>query len=900
MTTTPDEHEARESVRARLAEAARADYEITGELGRGGMGWVFLGRDRRLGRLAALKVLPPFDALRPASVERFRREAETAARLSHAHIVPIYGAGGDLATPYFAMAYVEGETLATRLAREGALPLAEGLRIAREVGSALAYAHRQGVVHRDIKPQNVLLERDSGRALVADFGIARATTGERMTMTGAALGTPGYMAPEQAAGSGDVDARTDQYALGVLCFEMMTGKRFESVDGGAWPTSATAVRRAVRHARPDLPGAVADAIARATAVRRDDRWSDVDALLAALGAVASGSGVVPRVSSRTWWYGGAVVALVLAAAALVLRGRLGARLGPEAVSAGAPKIALMTFDGDSAAVDSLGRALQFELEGFSSVPVADRRSFAPPRGAGPLAPEVHEAARRAGASWILYGLVAARGGAREVQVRAIEVATGRVTELGHAPAPAMDGVTVDSIVLLLVHSRVGEELGFTTAGAATPASPEAIRAYSAAEEAFRKADYQTAVREYDRVARLDTSFALAEYKRFLAALQSEPTEDTLRAAVAAMRRIVTRAGLREGERRLLGAYLVLFDGHDVARAESQLRQLIAEDSTFLDGWFALGEVRYHFGALAGLPPDSAVAAFNHALALWPNAAPALMHLIALELWLGRDQAADTNIARYLAIDSLSTVGHAIALGKTVLRGSIREQEAVLRRLGSLEERVLVFSAIAGATIARDRRDLINARLAFEELARPGRSMPMRRIGANFALATLLAEGRYSDFARDLERYRSELPGDADLPRWRTPAAGLGFGGGARPEVADIGALRAIDPMAAPFHPFATAWPERYELAKLQLARGDTAGALRFFEAQDFVASVGDIVVRGPVWLARGRILLARKDRSGAERYFRRAADLLRYAEPPWDTLFVAARTELRGLGVTIR
>ena len=667
------------------------------------------------------------------------------------------------------------------------------------------------------------------------------------------------------------------------------------------------MRREARRSRPDLPAALADAIARATSLRRDDRWPDVDAFLTALEAVSGARGLAPH-TGRAWWYGGAAAALVLAAVALVLRGRLGARLGPEAVSAGAPKIALMTFDGDSAAVDSLGRALQFELEGFSSVPVADRRSFAPPRGAGPLAPEVHEAARRAGASWILYGLVAARGGAREVQVRAIEVATGRVTELGHAPAPAMDGVTVDSIVLLLVRSRVGEELGFTTAGAATPASPEAIRAYSAAEEAFRGADYQTAVREYDRVARLDTSFALAEYKRFLAALQSEPTEDTLRAAVAAMRRIVTRAGLRESERRLLGAYLTLFDSADVAGAERQLRRLVAEDSTFLDGWFALGEVRYHFGALAGLPPDLAVAAFSHALDLWPDAAPALMHLIALELWLGRDQAADTNIARYLAIDSVSTVGRAIALGRTVLRGSIREQKAVLRRLGSLEERVLVFSAIAGATIARDRSDLINARQAFEELARPGRSMPMRRIGANFALATLLAEGRYTDFLRELAGYRAALPVDPDLRRWSMRTVGLGFGGRSVPQVTDTAtdlagherALRQIDPMAAPFRPFASAWPERYLLARLKLAQGDTTRALELFEAQDFVASVGDAVVRGPVWLARGRILAAQGDRNGAERYLRRALDLLRYAEPPWDAVRDSAITELRGLGVAVR
>jgi serine/threonine-protein kinase len=201
-------------------------YSLERELGRGGMGIVYLAREVRLDRPVALKLFPPELAAQPALRERFLREARTAARLSHPHIVQIYGV--DEAGPFvfFAMAYVDGETLGSRVRRRGPLPPSEAARMLREVAWALAYAHEQGVVHRDVKPDNILLETATGRALVADFGIAglRHDAGEPGgEVTGELIGTPEFMSPEQAAGR-PADARSDLYALGVVAFYALSGR----------------------------------------------------------------------------------------------------------------------------------------------------------------------------------------------------------------------------------------------------------------------------------------------------------------------------------------------------------------------------------------------------------------------------------------------------------------------------------------------------------------------------------------------------------------------------------------------------------------------------------------------------------------------------------------------------
>jgi len=205
-----------------LQEAMAGHYALERELGRGGMGVVYLARDVRLDRPVAIKLLPPELAAHDKLRDRFMFEARTAARLSHPHIVPIHAVDVVRGYVFYVMSYVDGETLAERVGNRGPLPPREASRVLREVAGALAAAHRQGVVHRDVKPGNILLERATGRAMVTDFGIARPTDGGD-TAAGELLGTPEYMSPEQAAGD-PVDARSDLYSLGVVGYYMVSGQ----------------------------------------------------------------------------------------------------------------------------------------------------------------------------------------------------------------------------------------------------------------------------------------------------------------------------------------------------------------------------------------------------------------------------------------------------------------------------------------------------------------------------------------------------------------------------------------------------------------------------------------------------------------------------------------------------
>ena len=211
-----------ERVRRALARGGR--YRIEREVGRGGMATVFVARDLPHDRPVAIKVLHP-NLIASVSAERFLREIRIVAALHHPHILPLHDSGEVDGLLFYVMPYVEGESLRQRLAREGALPLEDALRIAREVAGALAHAHARGVIHRDVKPENILLH--DGGALVADFGVARALhdtqgPGTPLTSDGLVVGTAAYASPEQAAG-GDLDARGDVYSLGCVLFEMLAG-----------------------------------------------------------------------------------------------------------------------------------------------------------------------------------------------------------------------------------------------------------------------------------------------------------------------------------------------------------------------------------------------------------------------------------------------------------------------------------------------------------------------------------------------------------------------------------------------------------------------------------------------------------------------------------------------------
>jgi len=267
-----------------LQTALAGEYSLQRELGRGGMGIVYLARDVQLDRDVAIKVLPSHLARTGESRERFVREARTAARLSHPHIVPIHRVGEAGGFVFFVMSYVEGETLGERLRTKGPLPPADAARIMREVAWALAYAHGRGIVHRDVKPDNILLEAGTGRALVTDFGIAHGGVEQAPdTDPGKITGTANFMSPEQAA-SERVDGRSDIYSLGVVGYLAVSGRLpFEAPNLPALLVrQATESAPSIVRAAPGIPSALAAAIDRCLARDPDERFADGETLAAAL------------------------------------------------------------------------------------------------------------------------------------------------------------------------------------------------------------------------------------------------------------------------------------------------------------------------------------------------------------------------------------------------------------------------------------------------------------------------------------------------------------------------------------------------------------------------------------------------------------------------------------------
>jgi TolB-like protein/tRNA A-37 threonylcarbamoyl transferase component Bud32 len=281
----------------KLATALSARYEIEREIGQGGMAIVYLARDVKHDRKVALKVLRQ-ELSSAMGVDRFPREIHIIAQMHHPHILPLHDSGEADGFLYYVMPFVDGETLRARLARSGPLSINESVRLLQEITDALSYAHKLGVMHRDIKPDNVML---SGKhATVMDFGIAkavRASTKEKLTTIGIAVGTPQYMAPEQAMADENVDHRTDIYAIGVLGYEMITGHAvFEGATAQAVLSAHVLEQpKDIRERRPEVPALLAETLLKCLAKDPINRWQTADELLAQLELVATtpSGGVTP-------------------------------------------------------------------------------------------------------------------------------------------------------------------------------------------------------------------------------------------------------------------------------------------------------------------------------------------------------------------------------------------------------------------------------------------------------------------------------------------------------------------------------------------------------------------------------------------------------------------------------
>ncbi len=270
----------------RIREAFSENYTIDRELGSGGMATVYLAQDAKHERLVALKVLHP-ELAATLGPERFLREIKLAARLNHPHILPLHDSGETAGFLYYVMPYVEGESLRERLDRDHQLPVDESVHHARAIASALDYAHRQGIVHRDIKPENVMLYESE--AMVMDFGIAKAVSSagsETLTQTGMMVGTPAYVSPEQAAGETNLDGRSDQYSLGCVLYEMLSGERAFSgpTAQAVMAKRFTEIAKPIRTIRPSVPEPVEKALSRAMSTSTDDRFRTAAQFAQALGA----------------------------------------------------------------------------------------------------------------------------------------------------------------------------------------------------------------------------------------------------------------------------------------------------------------------------------------------------------------------------------------------------------------------------------------------------------------------------------------------------------------------------------------------------------------------------------------------------------------------------------------
>jgi eukaryotic-like serine/threonine-protein kinase len=690
----------------RLRDALSGHYAVERELGQGGMATVYLATDVKHRRRVAIKVLAP-DISRSVGPDRFLREIEIAAGLTHPHILPVFDSGEADGLLYYVMPFIAGESLRERLRRERSLPLDDALRITREVASALDYAHRQGFVHRDIKPENILLE--DGHAVVADFGVARALAvagDHKLTGTGLAIGTPQYMSPEQSTGDTNVDGRSDLYALACVTYEMIAG---HAVFEGASQVSVikkhlTEPPRRLDRVRPEVPPAVATAVERALAKEAGDRFKTSAEFGAALGAAAltppGGIFVGPR---RRWFMGGAIAAGVLAVAAtatLVLTRGAGA-LDPNLVAVApfdvlAPGLELWR----EGLVDILSR----NLDGAGPL-----RAVAPSlvvkRWSGRVEPgAVSELGRRLGARLTVHGRVVAAG-RDSIRVTANlmdgmnSIAELELRDVGERMDRIADSITV-ALLRELGRTRPIGAVRLTSLGSK---SLPALKAFLQGERWYRHTDWDSAIVYYRRAVELDSNFTLA-LRRIATALGWQ------RAGLDSLSRFLhLRAGALNHGLSPRDSLLVVADSLSAAmflivqdtlfyqharRLLATVNQAVSRYPEDTEAWYAMGEARFHFGFAinAGATWDAALEAFDRAIALDSAFGPAYIHNVDLALRLGGAPLARRYINAYLALDPKDINAQGIRFVDRLLGPTGRDSTALERLVDSVAVQVLVHAS----------------------------------------------------------------------------------------------------------------------------------------------------------------------------------------------------------------
>jgi len=592
-----------------LQAALGGTYRVERELGGGGMSRVFVATETALGRRVVVKLLSPELGV-GISADRFRREIQMAARLQHPHIVPLLAAGevklegSNTSLLYFTMPFVEGESLRSRLAR-GPLPSVEAMRVMREVADALNYAHRQNIVHRDIKPDNILLS--NGHAVVTDFGVAKAlSTATSMdvnttaTSVGTVIGTPAYMAPEQGAGDPDVGPAADIYALGVTGFEMLTGQTpFKGVTPRAiLAAQLTSEAPALDTIRQDLSPALPPLVKRLLAKEPGDRPSAAEllGLLEQVGTPAPGTLVSPPTALRPRRMSGLrmglIAAGVLGALALGLSaaGLLPTRtLVSEGKFGSRDRVVLADVDvpGDSALGSALTEALRVDLSqsdvlqllSSSQIRSTLRLMQQPEDRALGFTP-AREVAVRSGAKGVIAGRVERVGGQMIVTLRLVEPGSG--DDLAAFRETAKDSTELLSAldaVTKQMRRRIGESLGKVRGSqpmeAVTTSSLVALQKYSQAVAATDRGDYPQAQQLLTDALVIDSGFAMAWRKLGVVYSNQGNTEAAKKPLTRAFQ---FRDRLPDRERYLAEGSYFSSVGLDNEKAASAWRSALAIDS----------------------------------------------------------------------------------------------------------------------------------------------------------------------------------------------------------------------------------------------------------------------------------------------------------------------------------
>jgi tRNA A-37 threonylcarbamoyl transferase component Bud32 len=722
---------------ARLRAALVGRYTIERELGRGGMATVYLAHDLKHNRRVAIKALKP-ELAAILGPERFLREIEIAAGLSHPHIVPLLDSGDAGGLLYYVMPLVEGESLRQRLSRERQLPLKDALAIARDVAGALAYAHGRGVIHRDVKPENILVE--SGQAVVTDFGIARAVSaasGDKLTETGVTVGTPAYMSPEQCSGRNPIDGRSDLYSLGCVLYEMLAGE-----PPFTGPTSQAVIARhlserprSLRIVRPTVSPHTQRVVEKTLAKVAADRFASADEFLDALSQNTRMIGLIQS-GRRRFWVASAV-SVALLGVVLVMRREPFPRASSEV------GVVIVPFD-DAGGEDQrrpashllLGEALQW----LPNVRTIDGSRLLAGNSTWRTVAlsDLTRGARQLGGQYLIAGSLFRGHGGDEVSVELYATKDGeRVARANQGAGDDRLDRAFGAVALQVAGPLIDRERLLTGPQRALLDATSSIVTFGRLIEGQRRfwnGDFAAAATILRAAIVADTACGLAYYRLSVAQTWQHDYAAGLATVGAGLAR---RSQLAPRAVTLLRA-LRQYELRDGDSAIVAFQNAVLEKRDDIDAWLGLGEALFHFGSATGHRPEDAEPAFEQVVALDSTFAPIYSHLVDVALYRGDASRARRYLARMRGSDPQRRAREAAV---TLWFGSPSARAEVLLPLRTADRSTL--SDLVSLLI-RDAHDLPLVDTIASYLLGPDRTPADRQRGGQYRLVTLAAMNRWPE------------------------------------------------------------------------------------------------------------------------------------------------------------